>query len=272
MAIKDALLADYDHEMGTTRRLLERLPDDKLAWKPHDKSMSLGGLATHVSQIPRVGRHHPQRTVLRSRRGAAQRGRAHVTRRHPGVLRRDARPHARLDGQDRRRIQAMWTLKRGGQQLFSMPRVSAFRSFVLHHIIHHRGQLSVYLRMQRRARSPRFTVLPPTKAREYTIQLIMSVRRAASSLAILVGSVSAVAPIASMQSSVPSVGAGKKNPLLKLAEPWPDADALKARRLEAEATAAVPERRSARVHADRRLQRDQQGSQPREHQTLSRAC
>ena len=63
MAIKDALLADYDHEMGTTRRLLERLPDDKLAWKPHDKSMSLGGLATHLSHIP-SGRHHSQRSVF----------------------------------------------------------------------------------------------------------------------------------------------------------------------------------------------------------------
>src|SRR5580704_14981931 len=52
MPIKDALLADYDHEMGTTRRLLERLPDDKLAWKPHHRSMSLGSLATHVSRIP----------------------------------------------------------------------------------------------------------------------------------------------------------------------------------------------------------------------------
>src|SRR5260221_13790008 len=52
MAIKDGLLADYDHEMGTTRKLLERLPDDKLSWKPHAKSMSLGGLATHLSNIP----------------------------------------------------------------------------------------------------------------------------------------------------------------------------------------------------------------------------
>ena len=52
MAIKDALLADYDHEMGTTRKLLERLPDDRLSWKPHAKSMSLGGLATHLSNIP----------------------------------------------------------------------------------------------------------------------------------------------------------------------------------------------------------------------------
>src|SRR2546422_11235140 len=55
MAIKDGLLADYDHEMGTTRKLLERLPDDRLAWKPHPKSMSLGGVATHLSNIPHWG-------------------------------------------------------------------------------------------------------------------------------------------------------------------------------------------------------------------------
>src|SRR4051812_4233343 len=55
MAIKDALLADYDHEMGTTRRLLERVPGDKLAWKPHDKSRSMGDLAAHVSRIPSWG-------------------------------------------------------------------------------------------------------------------------------------------------------------------------------------------------------------------------
>src|SRR5947207_1859568 len=52
MAIKDALLADYDHEMGSTRRLLDRVPGDRLAWKPHEKSRSLGGLATHLSRIP----------------------------------------------------------------------------------------------------------------------------------------------------------------------------------------------------------------------------
>ena len=55
MAIKDGILAEYDHEMGTTRKLLERLPDDKLAWKPHLKSMSLGGLATHLSNLPNWG-------------------------------------------------------------------------------------------------------------------------------------------------------------------------------------------------------------------------
>src|SRR5437764_15109829 len=55
MAIKDGLLADYDHEMGTTRKLLERVPDDRLAWQPHAKSMSLAGLATHLGNLPNWG-------------------------------------------------------------------------------------------------------------------------------------------------------------------------------------------------------------------------
>src|SRR6516225_5355580 len=52
MVIKDALLAEYDHEMGTTRRLLERVPEDRLSWKPHERSMSMAGLATHLGNIP----------------------------------------------------------------------------------------------------------------------------------------------------------------------------------------------------------------------------
>ena len=55
MAIKDGLLAEYDHETATTRKLLERVPDDRLAWKPHARSMSIGQLATHLSSIPRWG-------------------------------------------------------------------------------------------------------------------------------------------------------------------------------------------------------------------------
>src|SRR5258708_35026553 len=52
MALKDALLPEYDHEMGTTRRLLERVPEPDMAWKPHDKSFSLGQLASHIANIP----------------------------------------------------------------------------------------------------------------------------------------------------------------------------------------------------------------------------
>src|SRR5262245_48565048 len=55
MAIKDGLLAEFDHEMGTTRKLLDRIPDDRLSWKPHEKSMSLGGLATHLANLPTWG-------------------------------------------------------------------------------------------------------------------------------------------------------------------------------------------------------------------------
>ena len=147
MAIKDALLADYDHEMGTTRRLLERLPDDKLAWKPHDKSMSLGGLATHLSHIPSWGG-----TILNDPffdlavappNGAEQTSRAAI---HASFDETRARTRAWMDKTDGE-YNSPWTLKRGDQQVFSVPRVAAFRNFVLHHIIHHRGQLSVYLRL-----------------------------------------------------------------------------------------------------------------------------
>jgi uncharacterized damage-inducible protein DinB len=147
MAIKDALLADYDHELGTTRRLLERLPEDKLPWKPHEKSMSLGGLATHLTHIPTWGgtilndssfdlAEAPPNAVEQTSRAAILAAFDETRARTRGWM-------DKTDGE----YQSMWTLKRGGQQLFSLPRVSAFRTFVLHHIIHHRGQLSVYLRM-----------------------------------------------------------------------------------------------------------------------------
>ncbi len=133
--------------MGTTRRLLERLPDDKLSWKPHAKSMSLGGLATHLSHIPHWGL-----TILDEASfdlAAAPPNLAEKTSR-ADILAAFAetcgRTRARMDKTDAE-YQAFWTLRRGGQQVFSVPRVAAFRSFVLHHAIHHRGQLSVYLRL-----------------------------------------------------------------------------------------------------------------------------
>src|SRR3954470_6424487 len=147
MAIKDALLADYDHEMGTTRRLLERLPDGRLPWKPHEKSMSLGALATHVSRIPTWGgiilddayfdlaEAPPPGDELTSC--------AAILASFDAARAKTRAAMDKIDGE----YNSLWTLKRAGQQIFSVPRVAAFRSFVLHHIIHHRGQLSVYLRM-----------------------------------------------------------------------------------------------------------------------------
>jgi uncharacterized damage-inducible protein DinB len=147
MAIKDGLLADFDHEMGTTRRLLERLPDDRLSWKPHPKSMTLGGLATHLSNLP-----HWAETILNepffdlaSAPPSLQEkaSRAEILASFDATR---AQARAWLDKSDAE-YAATWTLKRGGQEVFTVPRIAAFRSFVLHHIIHHRGQLSVYLRL-----------------------------------------------------------------------------------------------------------------------------
>ena len=147
MAIKDALLAEYDHEVGTTRKLLDRVPDAQLGWKPHDKSMSLGGLATHLSNIPNwTG------TLLNESEfdvaGAppnlqAKASRAEILEAFDASTRQARRSMDKTDAE----YLAPWTLKRGGQIMFTMPRIAAFRSFVLSHMIHHRGQLSVYLRV-----------------------------------------------------------------------------------------------------------------------------
>lgn len=146
MAIKDALLAEYDHEMGTTRRLLDRLPDDKLAWRPHEKSMALGELASHLGNIPNwAGRilndlsfdlaSLPHQTPKASR--------AEIL----ALFDESTRTTRALMDKSDAEYMAPWSLKRGGQDMFSMPRIAAFRSFVLSHTIHHRGQLSVYLRL-----------------------------------------------------------------------------------------------------------------------------
>src|SRR5258708_9855411 len=147
MGIKDSLLADFDHEMGTTRKLLDRLPDGKFSWKPHEKSMSLGGLATHLANIPYWGdvilNHSSIDLSTMPPNLEEKTSRTAVLADFDDKVRKT---RAFLDRTDAELV-SPWTLKRGGQEIFTAPRVAAFRSFVLHHIIHHRGQLSVYLRI-----------------------------------------------------------------------------------------------------------------------------
>jgi uncharacterized damage-inducible protein DinB len=147
MAIKDGILAEYDHEMATTRKLLERLPDDKLTWRPHAKSMSLGGLATHLGNLPNWGG-----TILNELGfdlADAPPNLEEKTSRADVLAAFDAstrKTRAALDKTDAE-LMAPWSLRRGGQEVFTLPRVAAFRTFVLYHVVHHRGQLSVYLRL-----------------------------------------------------------------------------------------------------------------------------
>lgn len=147
MALKDTLLAEFDHEMGTTRRLLERIPDEKLDWKPHEKSMSLGALATHLCNLPNWGS-----TILNDLSYDLAAGPPYLS---PAASRMEvlgqfdastSRTRTALDKTDAE-LGAQWKLKRGDQELFSLPRAAAFRMFVLYHLVHHRGQLSVYLRL-----------------------------------------------------------------------------------------------------------------------------
>jgi uncharacterized damage-inducible protein DinB len=151
MAIIDALIPEFDHEMGTTRRLLERVPESDFAWKPHEKSMALGQLAGHLANIPNwCGMILDQPFYDLATTGDDSRSRLPVSR--AALLQEfDAKVSAARANLARRmdqEITAPWTLKRGGQEVFTMPRISALRSFVMNHSVHHRGQLSVYLRLR----------------------------------------------------------------------------------------------------------------------------
>jgi uncharacterized damage-inducible protein DinB len=147
MAIKDTVLAEFDHEMGTTRRLLDRVPDAQLSWKPHEQSMSLGGLATHLSNLPNWGT-----TILTAPSYDLAAGPPNLTAgsSRAEILssfdRATTNTRAALDKTDAE-LATAWKLMRGDQEMFSMPRAAAFRMFVLYHMVHHRGQLSVYLRL-----------------------------------------------------------------------------------------------------------------------------
>jgi uncharacterized damage-inducible protein DinB len=151
MAIKDALLPEFDHEMATTRRLLERVPEAEFAWKPHEKSMALGQLAGHIANLPQWCSATLSSTVFDLDSLPADRRPPLPLSRAAMVEEFDAKvsaARARLAATTDPEFMTPWTLKKGGQEMFTLPRISAIRGFVLNHLIHHRGQLSVYLRLR----------------------------------------------------------------------------------------------------------------------------
>jgi uncharacterized damage-inducible protein DinB len=148
MSIAQAFLAEYDQEAKTTRKFLERVPQDKLAWKCHDKSMSIGQLALHMATapgaiiemaakdaapIPDFSAGRPAPTSIAEILAAFDHSTQAVRKLLPTMD--DAKMHA------------MWSGQAGGKTVVSMPRVVFIRSVLLNHIYHHRGQLGVYLRL-----------------------------------------------------------------------------------------------------------------------------
>ena len=147
MKIIDGLLAELEQEAETTRRVLERIPQTHLTWKPHPKSMSLGQLALHVATVPgNVAELAAVDTIAEPPR-FVQPEAASAAELVPSLMESVAKARRALGGFDDARMGAMWRLQSGGRDLLAMPRVAFVRAIMLNHWYHHRGQLLVYLRL-----------------------------------------------------------------------------------------------------------------------------
>jgi len=151
MKIADSLLPEFDQEMANTRKTLERIPDDKLTWKPHPKSFDMGSLATHVANmtgwltdtIAKDSFDIAPAGAPPYKEEPAKSGKELLERFDKNV--KSAR--AALAGASDEHLLKNWSLLATGKTLFTMPRIACIRTFVMNHVIHHRAQLGVYLRL-----------------------------------------------------------------------------------------------------------------------------
>jgi len=144
-----AILGEFEVECGTTRRVLERVPSDKLSWKPHPKSMSLGELALHVAMTPgyicegwacqdsidfgKGGGKPPEPTSTQE-----------ILAAHDEGVNKTKSALQKIGDEG---LRQQWKATMNGAPVFDMPKAALIRSIVLNHTYHHRGQLSVYLRL-----------------------------------------------------------------------------------------------------------------------------
>lgn len=147
MEIRELLLPEYDEEISSTRKILECVPDDKLGWKPHDKSMLLGRLAGHIAELPNWATRAITTDTFEFTPGRAP---------YIGSSRADlleklnltaAEGRAAIAGASDEEFSKPWTFKFAGKTVFTLPKFAVLRRMALSHLVHHRGQLSVYLRL-----------------------------------------------------------------------------------------------------------------------------
>ena len=146
--IREALMKEIEHEGSQTERVLARIPFENLGWKPHEKSKAIGELAIHVAQIPQwtsrilttsevdiltLKRHIPEIKNTEDLVNFSEEN-----------IQKAVEDLQKANDED---LMAMWTLKRGGDTFFTLPRVVVIRNMAMNHLVHHRGQLTVYLRL-----------------------------------------------------------------------------------------------------------------------------
>jgi uncharacterized damage-inducible protein DinB len=146
MKMIDPILAEMEHEAQTTRRVLDRVPENKLAWKPHPRSYSLGQLALHVASLPgNVAALAMLDTKEASNFSQMEpKSRQEVLDTFSKSLESAKETLKKMDDA---RLMSTWTLTKNGKTVMSVPRIGFIRSILLNHNYHHRGQLAVYLRM-----------------------------------------------------------------------------------------------------------------------------
>ena len=146
MAISETLISEFQQEAVSTRQLLERVPQDKLSWKPHDKSMPLGRLATHLAELPSWTKVTLKQDTL------------DVAGFSPTTLESVAEILELFDKNATECVEVLkdtpdeeyaktWSMTQDGNAVFSAPKGAVMRSFVMNHMVHHRGQLTVFLRL-----------------------------------------------------------------------------------------------------------------------------
>jgi len=146
MRLVDPLLMEIDQEAQTTKRVLERIPEDKLSWKPHPKAFSLGQLALHIASVPGsvAAAAAPDTMEAPSFSQPEAKSRQEVLDTFSKSL---ATAKETLKKMDDARLMSTWSLTKNGRVLMSIPRIGFIRSILMNHNYHHRGQLSVYLRI-----------------------------------------------------------------------------------------------------------------------------
>jgi uncharacterized damage-inducible protein DinB len=146
MRIVDPFLAELEQEAATTRRLLERVPGDQLAWRPHPKSMSLGQLAQHIAQTPGQIASMMAGDSFELPDFGEQPAATSTAQLLADFEADIALAKTTLNGWDDARAMASWSVIKGDKALMTMARIGFMRAIGLNHWYHHRGQLSVYLR------------------------------------------------------------------------------------------------------------------------------